>query len=65
MRETYKTIPKLGRGVRSARLSETQPSHGGQASLGAARRWSTATQSITGHASTASHQSLHAAEHGQ
>ena len=65
MRETYKTVPKLGRSVqRSGRQSETQAPGAGHAGQGghSARRWSTTTPSVTGQ-STASHQSLHSNEH--
>ena len=61
MRETYKTVPKLGRTVRSTKHSEAT-AHPAPAGGGAGRRWSTATQSVAGQ-STASHQSLHTAEH--
>ena len=40
-------------------LKATVEMCGGGVSVGGARRWSTATQSITGAVSTTSHQSLH------
>ena len=62
MRETYKTVPKLSRTVRSTKHSEATAHPAPGAGVGVGRRWSTATQSVAGQ-STASHQSLHTAEH--